>query len=392
MYNKCKELKKKTKGITLVALVVTIIVLLILAGVTISFSLGEDGIFKKAKEGTEIYQNASKNEKVEIDKVSNYIDKYLENNEKEDEEKPIKSTLDTVTGEEKTNTQVNDKYGNKVVVPAGFKIINPDASVLDGIVIEDISAGNESAKGNQYVWVPIGDIKTNTEGSKIQIKLGRYTFDANGVEKLMQSASDYNNIVVIENYYEELINSDLGNMTAENLGEFIAKSQKSGGYYIGRFEAGKVAGDPDTFNIKKGQEVYNNIMQPNAATLARNIYSNNANFQSDLINSYAYDTAIVFIQTFSEDKDYSLQNRLQDTLTTTGNAHDSNNNYDVKCNIYDMAGNTREWTTETSTLEQSSCISRGGNYSGERSHTAGRSNDSNDYSNTHISFRSIIYL
>ena len=278
------------------------------------------------------------------------------------------------------------------MVPAGFKIINPDASVLDGIVIEDISAGNESAKGNQYVWVPIGDIKTNTEGSKIQIKLGRYTFDANGVEKLMQSASDYNNIVMIENYYEELINSDLGNMTAENLGEFIAKSQKSGGYYIGRFEAGKVAGDPDTFNIKKGQEVYNNIMQPNAATLARNIYSNNANFQSDLINSYAYDTAIVFIQTFSEDKDYSLQNRLQDTLTTTGNAHDSNNNYDVKCNIYDMAGNTREWTTETSTLEQSSCISRGGNYSGERSHTAGRSNDSNDYSNTHISFRSIIYL
>ena len=59
---------KKEKGITLVALVVTIIVLLILAGVTISFSLGEDGIFKKAKEGTEIYQNASKNEKVEIDK------------------------------------------------------------------------------------------------------------------------------------------------------------------------------------------------------------------------------------------------------------------------------------------------------------------------------------
>ena len=324
--------------------------------------------------------------------MSNYIDKYLENSEKEDEEKPIESTLDTVTGEEKTNTQVNDKYGNKVVVPSGFKVINPDVSVLDGIVIEDISAGDETTKGNQYVWVPIGDIKTDPESSIIQIKLGRYTFDESGAEKLMQSANDYTNSVVIENYYEELINSEFGNATAKNLGEFIAKSQKSGGYYIGRYEAGKVEGNTNTFNIKKGQEVYNDITQPNAANLAKNLYSSNNNFQSDLINSYAYDTTVVFIQTFSEDKDYSLQNRLQDTLTTTGNAHDINNIYDLRCNIYDMAGNTREWTTETSILDQSHCISRGGNYSGERSHTAGRSNDSNDYSNTHISFRSIIYL
>ena len=42
------KLKKQVKGITLVALVVTIIVLLILAGVAINFSIGEDGIFRKA--------------------------------------------------------------------------------------------------------------------------------------------------------------------------------------------------------------------------------------------------------------------------------------------------------------------------------------------------------
>ena len=60
------KLKKQVKGITLVALVVTIIVLLILSGVAISFTLGEEGIFKRAKEGAEIYQNASKKEKVEL--------------------------------------------------------------------------------------------------------------------------------------------------------------------------------------------------------------------------------------------------------------------------------------------------------------------------------------
>ena len=281
-------------------------------------------------------------------------------------------------------------------MPASFKLASDSGTdVTKGIVIEDGKAGNEISKGNQYVWVPIGDIKTNTEGAITTINFGRYEFETNSAGVLKQDADDYTEIVEIDveqayNYTERT--SGANNIIAKNLEEFINKAKIAGGYYIGRFEAGKVAGDPDTFNIKKGQEVYNNIMQPNAATLAKNIYSNNANFQSDLINSYAYDTAIVFIQTFSEDKDYSLQNRLQDTLTTTGNAHDSNNNYDVKCNIYDMAGNTREWTTETSTLEQSSCISRGGNYSGERSHTAGRSNDSNDYSNTHISFRSIIYL
>ena len=44
-------------------------------------------MFRKAQEGTEIYQNASENEKIELDKVSNYIDDYLNGNKKEDEEK-----------------------------------------------------------------------------------------------------------------------------------------------------------------------------------------------------------------------------------------------------------------------------------------------------------------
>ena len=64
--------------------------------------------------------------------------------------------------------------------------------------------------------------------------------------------------------------------------------------------------------------------------LSRNLYSSNNNFQSDLINSYVWDTAIVFIQTFREDSDYSKQKPLQTTLTTTGNAHDLKNNYDIR--------------------------------------------------------------
>ena len=86
MERKIRKIKEEIKGITLVALVVTIIVLLILAGVAISLSIGEDGIFKRAGEGAETYKNASENEKIELDKVSNYIGDYLNGNNKEDEE------------------------------------------------------------------------------------------------------------------------------------------------------------------------------------------------------------------------------------------------------------------------------------------------------------------
>ena len=66
----------------------------------------------------------------------------------------------------KQNTDVYDEYGNKIVVPAGFKIrvdegtrtkgdANSTAThVTEGIVIED-------ASGNQFVWIPVGKIYTD---------------------------------------------------------------------------------------------------------------------------------------------------------------------------------------------------------------------------------------
>jgi len=68
---------KNEKGITLIALVITIVVLIILAGVVISLSLGENGIFNKAKYATEEYANEQAREEAEIAKVSNEIDGYV---------------------------------------------------------------------------------------------------------------------------------------------------------------------------------------------------------------------------------------------------------------------------------------------------------------------------
>ena len=209
---------------------------------------------------------------------------------------------------------------------------------------------------------------------------------------MKQSADNYTSTVTISSYYQELASSKYGETVAKNLGDFITKAKNAGGYYIGRYEAGKVSGNENTFNIKKGQEVYNDINQPKAAELARNLYSSNNNFESDLINSYAWDTAIVFIQTFSGDTDYSKQTSLQSTLTETGNAHDSDNNYDVRCNIYDMAGNVLEWSTETSTYSRAPCVSIGGYYINSGGYTANRFRYSTGTSSTDIGFRSTLYV
>lgn len=189
---------------------------------------------------------------------------------------------------------------------------------------------------------------------------------------------------------------------AKDLGNYITKTKEAGGYYIGRYEVG----DKDTTEarnftdntshpeatpvIKKGKWPYTFVNQADAATLAKNLYNSNNNFESDLINGYAWDTAIVFIQTFSDAQDYSKKGMFQSILLTTGNVYDSDNNYDVKCNIYDMGGNPYEWSTETS-LSGRPCTNRGGTYMfGGR--TGDRYPNSSGYSYASTGFRPILYV
>lgn len=98
---------------------------------------------------------------------------------------------------------------------------------------------------------------------------------------------------------------------------------------------------------KENQYVYNYITRANAITVAKSMYTN-VTFKSAFMNSYAWDTALVFIHEFSGDSGYYWSFRLQTTLAKTGRATDGTNK-DIRCNIYDMAGNCREYTTENYT-------------------------------------------
>ena len=71
-----EKILKKNNGITLVALVITIIVLIILAGVSINVIFGEDGILNKSKTAVEKYENSSKEEAKKLEEISNLIEGY----------------------------------------------------------------------------------------------------------------------------------------------------------------------------------------------------------------------------------------------------------------------------------------------------------------------------
>ena len=69
--------QEKQSGITLVALVITVVVMLILAGVAIAAVVDGDGLFSKTKEAKEVYENASDRESEMLTNLIGQIDYYI---------------------------------------------------------------------------------------------------------------------------------------------------------------------------------------------------------------------------------------------------------------------------------------------------------------------------
>ncbi len=74
MKTKNKRNYLKEKGITLIALVVTIVVLLILAGVSVNALFGNSGIIEKAKEAQNAMDKAAENDQKQIGELTDWID------------------------------------------------------------------------------------------------------------------------------------------------------------------------------------------------------------------------------------------------------------------------------------------------------------------------------
>ena len=439
----------KQTGITLIALVVTIVVLLILAGVSINALFGDSGIIQKAQDAQNKMDQAAQNDLDAINSLNEWLDSKINgstggNTTGDDTptEKPLITdsslTSDDRINSESTTVIAKDKKGNQVVVPGGFKISSASGeTVQQGIVIED-------KEGNQFVWVPVSNINgdgsnkiVKDDGSEVEITLGRYTFATTspGTPTPIQKGSEYDQTTLAQatsgtldtkyragSYYYELNGSrtsnesngkDGTNTTAKNLKEFIEKTEENKGFYIARYEASYGSGynssgtdtttkfsnakplsKPSTANSERSMDyttgtLWNCIRQGQAALVSQNMYKNDKYVESDLINSYAWDTAIVYIQAMGNDN-YANQKDGNGTLKNTGSTGDE------KCKIFDMAGNGQELTTEYSTDSATSpaypCTGRGGDCYTSSYYTSRRSGICAAIIDSNISFRPLLYV
>lgn len=127
-YNVMKNKMKENTGITLSVLVITIIVLLILAGVSIAMLTGNNGILNQAKLAKENTEVAAEKEKADLENTNRYINEQIE-----------KITPgDRVTTTKKNN--YTDNNGEKATIPAGFTVskIEEEQNIATGLVIYDI--------------------------------------------------------------------------------------------------------------------------------------------------------------------------------------------------------------------------------------------------------------
>ena len=432
--NNQKYLRRKS-GITLVALVITIIILLILAGVALSTLTGNDSIIQNAGTAVEGYNTQQEADEAVLNSIAGYLEQYMtgggNNPPSTGGEAPL---ITTATGIHSETTEYQDAKGNKIVVPGGFKVRTDIATTVDkGIVIED-STGDSNSTGNQFVWVPIGTI-TKSNDEEVTIEFGRYKdFDLTASPEQYATNGRWNATTIIEYQYEfsELTTyreskyaeyMPNSNATARDLQTFIENAIANEGYYIARYEASFGSGDslPNTFtdgvsaitnqkpqftqslaksensmNYEKGT-LWNYIRQGDASLACQNLYAGNeyngkSYVESDLVNSYAWDTAIMFIQKCSDKTTYYYGIDGNGTLYNTG--EDEGKTIDNPCNIYDMAGNLVEWTTEYSSYsifnDYYSCVFRGGYYASADTCTALRFNTIADESNCANGFRAVL--
>ncbi len=363
-----------SKGITLIALVVTIVVLLILAGVTITFVLGEGGILNMAKKAADETKKAAANDQADITNLAGQIENLVGGGSESGTttptpEEPTKNAIAEQYGIKQTeeNKELSDGAGGKIVVPKDYTIVNPDTdetieykdknnpTVKEGIVIKD-------DEENEFVWVPVTEPSTmygedidgnyigklynfsssETTASNWEEKNGKISW------KLTSGSGSYREPDIVTDDTTKGISETELRKEFKNMCDSVAKYK---GFYIGRYETslseGKVAS-------KKGESLTNDSDDNNwygqyEKNKAYATKEENKSVVSSTIWGSQYDAMLRWMQSNGIDvtngtpTDITGNPTSRNTTRTTGPQTDTN---DKLCNIYDLLGNSREWTME----------------------------------------------
>ena len=359
-----KDLKNsRQKGITLIALVVTIVVLIILATVSILAVFGDNGIIARAQTAKDTHEKGKADETNTLDDYASYIGNYLDG-----KGGSSGGNIDKDTGWDLDKVTIIDGgNGTKVPLPNGFYYVGGDIST--GLVISDKQGDTMSASGismgNQFVWIPVSS----------EADLERTNFDANGKPTTDAPASG-DSVANCSEPYASGYSTE-----ASEYNTMRTQVLKYGGFYIGRFEAGvnsttlrtKVTTN-QTVVCKKGVAPYNYVPWGKAMNDVNTAFAP-SRFNSDKVNTNG---AVYLAKNFASQHNYTsvtstltygcewdaMCRYIGDSQRTTPKKSrpelTGSVSTDVSKNIYDLAGNCNEWTMEA--YSTGSRVRRGGNY------------------------------
>ena len=227
------QMYKRNKGITLVALIITIIILLILAGVSLSFVFN-GGILDKAQSAVNEYENASKKEQDLLDQIDKYIENELGDIAKDESEIPRVDENGLAT--ENTTIVAKDDPSIQIVIPKGF------APVI---------------------------LQTGTTQSLP---------GENGAVKNIMPAE----VSTLNRWYEDKNTEEYLNM--------VSSVNKNKGFYISRYEASQK--DDVTAQSKRKQNPWIEVLQTIAVTASINM---NTSINSHLIYAIEWDSILQWL-------------------------------------------------------------------------------------------------
>ena len=367
-----------------------------------------------------------------------------------------KTTANAVNLEDNEYMHVEeDASGDKVPVPNGYvgSSVAGENEIDTGYVIyegeeavTDSNVADAQKNRNQYVWVPVPDISkfygTDANGKK----WGKiYTFssstssgydeitgtqpynwsESNGVMTI-SSKTNYREPDVVAKYSSTGYDMDsrlktLGigakttheflNQLEKEFNNMVASVEKYGGFYIGRYETGNI--NQDTPVIQKGNTNISSQTWYNMYKRCKNIKGANTNVETGMIWGNQWDRTLMWlIETGSKTKEQiaddstswgnyynatfeyvnssgstATKNEGSSTRIPTGSAE-----YTKANNIYDLAGNVRDWTMEAySTFSR---VYRGGyyGYSGGNSPADSRNYNLPTSSSYNYGCRSALYI